>query len=74
MEKSKSKKVKFAWKDYLSPTPKLFRKIGDTLLGVGSLVTGNAIYADEKKIALAALTITIVGKFFTNMFKEDDEN
>ena len=57
---------------YLSPTPKKWRKIGDALLGVSTIVTTYAI-ADEwsKYIQLSALILGVVGKFLTNFFSED---
>jgi hypothetical protein len=57
---------------YTSPTPKKWRKIGDALLGVSTIVTTYAI-ADEwsKYIQLSALILGVVGKFLTNFFSED---
>lgn len=57
---------------YTSPTPKKWRKIGDGLLGVSTIVTTYAI-ADEwsKYIQLSALILGVVGKFLTNFFSED---
>lgn len=57
---------------YFSPTPKKWRKIGDALLGMSTIVTTYAI-ADEwsKYIQLSALILGVVGKFLTNFFSED---
>lgn len=64
-------KYKFKLKAYFAPTPKLFRMIGDTLLSVGSLLTGYQILCDEKTLALISLTLTILGKFMTNLASLD---
>ena len=64
-------KYKFKFKSYFAPTPKLFRMIGDTLLSVGSLLTGYQILCDEKTLALISLTLTILGKFMTNLASLD---
>lgn len=58
-------------KRYFEPTPKLFRMIGDTLLSLGSLLTGYQILCDEKTLALISLTLTILGKFVTNLASLD---
>ena len=67
----KSKKYSVTLKNYFAPTPKLFRMIGDTLLSLGSLMTGYQILCDEKTLALISLTLTILGKFLTNLASLD---
>lgn len=64
-------KYKLKLKSYFAPTPKLFRMIGDTLLSVGSLLTGYQILCNEKTLALISLTLTILGKFMTNLASLD---
>lgn len=64
-------KYKLRLKSYFAPTPKLFRMIGDTLLSVGSLLTGYQILCNEKTLALISLTLTILGKFVTNLASLD---
>ena len=64
-------KYKFKLKSYFAPTPKLFRMIGDTLLSCGSLITGYQILCNEKTLALISLTLTIIGKFMTNLASLD---
>ena len=64
-------KYTFKLKSYFAPTPKLFRMIGDTLLSLGSLMTGYQILCDEKTLALISLTLTILGKFMTNLASLD---
>lgn len=57
--------------NYNAPTPKKWRRLGDSLLSVGTMITGMAIYEDVKWLAIAALIISVAGKFLTNFFKED---
>ena len=64
-------KYSFKLKSYFAPTPKLFRMIGDTLLSLGSLLTGYQILCDEKTLALISLALTILGKFMTNLASLD---
>jgi hypothetical protein len=66
-----TKKYSIKLKSYFAPTPKLFRMIGDTLLSVGSLLTGYQILCDEKTLALISLTLTLIGKFMTNLASLD---
>jgi hypothetical protein len=66
-----TKKYTIKLKNYFAPTPKLFRMIGDTLLSVGSLLTGYQILCDEKTLALISLTLTLIGKFMTNLASLD---
>jgi hypothetical protein len=57
--------------NYWQPTPKKWRKLGDSLLAAGTAVTGWAIMDEHKIIAVGALIATVAGKFLTNFFKED---
>ena len=57
-------------KNYFKPTPVLFRKIGDALLGVSTFITGYGIASDHDWVAYTALFIGVVGKFLTNFFSE----
>lgn len=57
-------------KEYYSPTPAKWRKLGDALLGVSTTITGFAIYEDVNWVAYTALAIGVVGKFLSNFFSE----
>lgn len=63
--------MKFSWKGYWKPTPKLFRKIGDTLLGVFSITSVASIINDDKQLAIISLVIGVVGKLLSNFFTDD---
>ena len=57
---------------YSSATPKKWRKIGDALLAVSTMITTYAIADDWSKYAqLTALILGVVGKFITNLASED---
>jgi hypothetical protein len=64
--------IKELGKHYAKPTPKRWRQLGDALLTVGTTITGFAIYEDSKLVAISALIITVVGKFLTNFFKDEN--
>ena len=68
--------------NYYKPTPKKWRKIGDTILAVGTFVTaGSLIQYDQLKeiftpqevkiIIACAFIMGVSGKFLTNFFKEE---
>jgi hypothetical protein len=65
------KKIKFDLSGYYKPTPKNFRKIGDTLLGMSQFLTGYAVIMEEKWLALICIAVGTIGKGFTNFFTED---
>lgn len=76
--------AQFSRKGYFKPTPKKLRKIGDSLLaifgGYGFVNIIEAYNEPDKQlrkvkliIAGSAVALGIVGKFFTNFFKEDDK-
>lgn len=66
------KKMKNIAQLYASPTPKFWRKMGDALLAVSTMITTYAI-ADEwsKYASLSALILGVVGKFITNLASEE---
>jgi len=55
-------------KNYYKPTPEKWRKLGDALLGVSTLITTFAVYENVHWVALTALITGVVGKFLTNFF------
>ena len=62
-------KIKINKTTYNAPTPKKWRRIGDALLGAGTMLTGSAIMVEEKWFALVSLFIMVIGKFITNFYK-----
>ena len=55
-------------RNYYKPTPKKWRKLGDALLGVSTLITTFALYENVKWVAVTALITGVIGKFLTNFF------
>ncbi len=69
--------------NYYKPTPKLWRKLGDSLLVVALFLSTGALFQydllkeiytpKEVRTAISVIiTIGIIGKFLTNFFKEDE--
>ena len=57
---------------YTSPTPKKWRKVGDALLSVSTLLSTYSIADDwGKGVSIAMIVTGVVGKFLTNFFSED---
>jgi hypothetical protein len=65
--------MKFDLNGYYKPTPKNFRKLGDSLLGMSQFLTGYAVIMDEKYLAIGCIAIGTIGKGLTNFFVEDPE-
>jgi len=76
--------MKLSIKHFYKPTPKKWRKVGDALLAVSSLVTGGGLLAFDqltsvftpkelKAIIGSAFIVGIVGKFITNMVEPKHE-
>ena len=79
--------MKFALKNsyYKSPTPAVWRKIGDGLLGICSAIAIGGIFSYDtlkeiftpselKWMIGGAIALGSIGKFLTNFFKEDKKS
>lgn len=75
--------MKMSLKNYWKPTPKKWRKIGDTILAVGTFITAGSLVAydqmkeiftpqEVKVIIASAFVLGVAGKFLTNFFKEEE--
>lgn len=75
-------KFKKITSSYWKPTPKRWRKIGDSLLAVASVLAIGGLWqfdnlkdiftAGEIKIMIvSSIALGVIGKFLTNFFKED---
>lgn len=71
-ETPQEKTAKLSAGGYYKATPEKYRKLGDALLSVSTMITGFAIYEDYKWLAFAALLLGSAGKFLTNFFSEED--
>ena len=71
---AKAKKTKLSFGGYGKPTPTKYRKLGDALLSVSTMITGFAIYEELRWLAFTALLLGSCGKFLTNFFADEDGN
>ena len=69
--------------NYWKPTPKKWRKIGDTILAVGTFITAGSLVGydqmkeiftpQEVKLIIAlSFILGVAGKFLTNFFKDEE--
>jgi hypothetical protein len=68
---------------YWKPTPKKWRRIGDSLLAVASVLAIGGLWqfdnlkdiftsTEIKTMIVTSIVLGVIGKFLTNFFKEDD--
>jgi hypothetical protein len=63
--------MKLSIKNYWHPTPIFWRKLGDSLLAIGSL-TGSFVIAEGYEwVGVTLILCSVLGKFITNMTKND---
>ena len=69
-------------RNYWKPTPKKWRKLGDSLLAVATIIAVGGIWqfdtlkdlftaGELKTMIILSIVLGVVGKFLTNFFKED---
>jgi len=63
--------IKKSISNYNAPTPKFWRRLGDSLLAIQIFITGYGISEDVHWVAYAGLITGVAGKFMTNFFKKD---
>ena len=70
-------------KNYWEPTPKKWRKIGDTLLALSSVLAVGGLWQFDnlkdiftafeiKSMIVTSIILGVLGKFLTNFFKEEE--
>ena len=70
-------------KNYWKPTPKKWRRLGDSLLAVATVIAIGGIWqydslkeiftpSELKAMIITSIVLGVVGKFLTNFFKVDD--
>jgi hypothetical protein len=57
-------------KNYNKPTPAKWRRLGDSILTVGTTLTTYAAFMNHKEIVITSALLTCIGKFLTNFFSE----
>jgi hypothetical protein len=76
-------KLKKMTNRYWKPTPKKWRRIGDSLLAVASVLAIGGLWqfdnlkdiftpTEIKTMIVTSIAFGVIGKFLTNFFKEDD--
>lgn len=69
-------------KNYWTPTPKKWRRLGDSLLAVATVIAIGGIWqydslkeifstGELKIMIVSSIIFGVVGKFLTNFFKDD---
>ena len=69
-------------KNYWTPTPKKWRRLGDSLLAVATVIAIGGIWqydslkeifstGELKIMTVSSIVFGVVGKFLTNFFKDD---
>jgi hypothetical protein len=69
-------------KNYWNPTPKKWRRLGDSLLAVATVIAIGGIWqydslkeifstGELKIMIVSSIVFGVVGKFLTNFFKDD---
>jgi hypothetical protein len=65
--------MKLDTKSYYRPTPTKWRKLGDSILILGTTLTATFAGMEvDKGWIIAAAIVTAVGKMVTNFFSEDE--
>jgi len=70
--------------NYWKPTPKKWRKIGDSLLAAATILSIGGLWqfdnlkdifsAEELKyMIISSISLGVIGKFLTNFFKEESK-
>jgi len=70
--------------NYWKPTPKKWRRIGDSLLASATILSIGGLWQFDnlkdiftpielKAMIISSILLGVVGKFLTNFFKEDDK-
>lgn len=56
--------------NYNKPTPKKMRKIGDSIFGLGTVVTAFSAISGSPYITVCSAIITWIGKTITNLWSD----
>lgn len=66
-------KCKFGMKHYSKPTPKKWRKLGDSLLAASVFATTFTMIMKYEYLSIGIVIVGVIGKFLTNFFSEEDK-
>lgn len=62
--------MKLSHRNYMKPTPKNMRRLGDGLLAMSATITSASIASGNDVLAYVSLGFGVIGKFLTNFFAE----
>lgn len=65
------KRVKFGFQYIKKPTPKLYIRVGNSLLGISTFISGYAFFNSHPVIGWVGVSTGMVGTLITRMFAED---
>ncbi len=63
-----TRKTRFGWKYYFSPTPKRLRVLGDSLAAAGTFGASVAILNGHPIAGTIIMIVAVMGKFISNFF------
>ena len=83
-EDNMKKKINGLMCSYWKPTPKKWRKLGDSMLAVASVLAIGGLWQFDnlkdiftpleiKIMIVSSILLGVIGKFLTNFFKEDEK-
>lgn len=55
-----------------SPTPKVWRQLGNAFVAVSAAISGYSAYCNEPTISMISMICGVVGKFLSSFFVEDN--
>lgn len=65
--------MKITWKSYFEPTPKLIRKLADSILGGATLASTWAFVAEHETAAIITMVAAVVAKILSNFFTDNND-
>jgi hypothetical protein len=65
--------MKFSWKGYFDPTPKIIRKIADSILAGATLASTFTFIMDYKNVAITIMIVSVLAKVLSNFLSDDTE-
>ena len=64
--------MKFTWKGYFEPTPKIIRKAADSILAGATMAATYSVVTEHEKIAVAIMIVSVVAKVISNFFTTEE--
>lgn len=63
--------MKFSWKSYSKPTPKVIKRAADALLAGAMTVASISFVTDHRAVAIVVLVVAGIAKVVSNFFEEE---